>query len=200
MHGYLHACMLSRAAGLPWHYATHWACIGESRLATCQASARDVEVSSWQITLSIDLCILSTRLFGCNNGSPTGISRFIPRFADLAAVLYDLTKAEPSTWKDVCTTNWKKLTDCLVNCTQCYHPDFSNPFHVYCDASCLGVGVVLLQQHQSAMQPVAFCARRIQPAELNYTTTCVQSRNFSLSCIASSNGGATWRANVLHSF
>ena len=40
MHSYLHACMLSRAVGLPWRYATHWARIGKSRLATCQASAR----------------------------------------------------------------------------------------------------------------------------------------------------------------
>jgi hypothetical protein len=98
-------------------------------------------------------------------------SRFLPRFADVAAPLYDLTKDNPPSWSEVCTTNWNTMIQCLVNATQCFHPDFSKPFHVYCDASAFGVGGVLMQQHGDLMHPVAFCARRMQPAELNYTTT-----------------------------
>ena len=53
MHGYLQGtCVLS--SGSPWHYATHWAWIGKSRLATYQqvpGRSRSLrETSPWVCT------------------------------------------------------------------------------------------------------------------------------------------------------
>ena len=52
-----------------------------------------------------------------------------------------------------------------------YHPDFKHPFHVYSDASIRAIGGVLIQIIEGHIHPVAFCARKLIPAEVNYTTT-----------------------------
>jgi hypothetical protein len=90
-------------------------------------------------------------------------SRFIPRVSDMASNLYDQTKDEPDPWTDDSTRAWQNLVTCLSRATLMYHPDFSLPFHLYFDASIRGIG--------GAMHPVAFCARRLRPAEINHTTT-----------------------------
>jgi RNase H-like domain found in reverse transcriptase len=51
------------------------------------------------------------------------------------------------------------------------HPDHDKAFHVYFDASLRGIGGLLVQDFDGLMYPVAFCARRMQPAEVNYITT-----------------------------
>jgi hypothetical protein len=50
-------------------------------------------------------------------------------------------------------------------------PDFRKPFHMYFDASILDIGGLLAQEDNDEMCLLAFCARRMQPAEINYTTT-----------------------------
>ena len=98
-------------------------------------------------------------------------SRFVPRFSDTAAVLYDVTKDSPAPWSDQCTAAWNALKACLLHAAMMHHPDFSKPFHVYFDASITGIGGLLAQDVDGNMCPAAFCARRMQPAEVNYTTT-----------------------------
>lgn len=98
-------------------------------------------------------------------------SRFIPRFSHLAALLHDQTKDNAPDWTDDCTHAWNQLRVCLSRSTLMFHPDFDLPFHVFFDASIRGIGGLVAQEHDSVMQPVAFCARRMKPAEVNYTTT-----------------------------
>ena len=98
-------------------------------------------------------------------------SRFIPRFSTLASCLYDVTKDTPDEWTSACTESWNILRACLANATLMRHPDPSLPFHVYFDASLTGIGGLLMQDHAGDLFPVAFCARRLQPAETRYTTT-----------------------------
>jgi hypothetical protein len=52
-----------------------------------------------------------------------------------------------------------------------HHPNFDLPFHVYFDASLCGIGGQLLQMHGDEPKPAAYCAGRLQPAEINYITT-----------------------------
>ena len=52
-----------------------------------------------------------------------------------------------------------------------YHPDFKLPFHVYSDASTKAIGGVLIQFIDGIAHPVAYVARKLTSAEVNYTTT-----------------------------
>ena len=97
--------------------------------------------------------------------------RFIPRFSYLAACLYDCTRDEPAAWTDECTIAWDQLRACLRATTLLYHPDPTVAYHVYFDASIRGVGGMLGQEFEGELHPVAFCARRMQPAETRYSTT-----------------------------
>ncbi len=104
-------------------------------------------------------------------GFMTYFNRFIPRFAAIAAPLYEQTGNTPPCWDARCTDAWEALKRCLASATLMYHPCFDRPFHVYSDASLRGIGGVVLQQHDDNMQPVAFCARKLQGPETRYTVT-----------------------------
>ncbi len=104
-------------------------------------------------------------------GFMTFFARFIPRFAVVAAPLYEQTKDDPPLWSASCDTSWSQLVRCLVTATYAYHPRFDLPFHVYTDASLRGVGGVILQASGAALRPVAFCARKLLDAETRYSTT-----------------------------
>ena len=99
--------------------------------------------------------------------------RFIPRFSELAMPLYEQTKDPPPAWDTECTQAWAALKSALRKYSMVYHPQFSEPFHVYADASIRAIGGALMQMdnQSAAMVPVAFCARKLSSAEINYFTT-----------------------------
>ena len=97
--------------------------------------------------------------------------RFIPRFAEVAVELHNQTSNSPPEWDDSCTKAWMDLKTLLSKAVMMHHPDFSIPFHVYCDASSRAIGGVLIQIINGEIRPVAFCARKMLPAECNYNTT-----------------------------
>ena len=98
-------------------------------------------------------------------------ARFIPRFSFMAAPLYDQTKDAAPDWTEDCTVAWRQLRAALTRTTLMYHPDKSKPYHVYFDASLRGIGGLLAQLVGDEMRPVAFCARRFNPAESRYIVT-----------------------------
>jgi RNase H-like domain found in reverse transcriptase/Reverse transcriptase (RNA-dependent DNA polymerase)/Integrase zinc binding domain/gag-polyprotein putative aspartyl protease len=98
-------------------------------------------------------------------------SRFIPRYSDVAAPLSDQTKDDAPDWSDECTRAWNSMKVLLVNATMMYHPDPEHRFHVYSDASIRAIGGVLIQVIDGKIHPVAFAARKLIPAEVNYSTT-----------------------------
>jgi hypothetical protein len=98
-------------------------------------------------------------------------NRFIPRYSELCFCLTNQTHLEPPQWNEECTKAWNQLKSLLSKATLMYHPDFSKPFHVYSDASIRAIGGVLIQNHEGVEQPVAYIARKLTSAEVNYTTT-----------------------------
>ena len=98
-------------------------------------------------------------------------NRFIPRFSDIAVVLHEQTKKEAPPWSAPCTECWNMLKLLLSNATLMHHPDFALPFHVFSDASIRAVGGVLMQLHENSLRPIAYIARKMLPAEVNYSTT-----------------------------
>ena len=98
-------------------------------------------------------------------------NRFIPRYSELAAPLHDQTKDEAPEWDRRCTTAWTSMSVALQRATMMFHPVPDEEYHVYSDASIRGVGGVLMQYHKSHLCPVAYCARKLIPAETRYSTT-----------------------------
>ena len=109
-------------------------------------------------------------------------NRFIPRYSDLACDLHKHTQKSPPEWTTECTDAWNKLKVCsyfkpysltvaLQKATMMYHPDFKLPFHVYSDASTKAIEGVLVQFIDGIAHPVAYVARKLTSAEVNYTTT-----------------------------
>ena len=138
--------------------------------------AKDLAASSSiavQKTHRETIVVMCRRFLGFMNY----FSRFLPRYASLASVLHDQTSDKAPPWSSACTTAWNALRISLRRATMMHHPDFSLPFHVYSDASLRAVGGVLQQDKPSqGMVPIAFCARKMVPAEDNYITSARRAR------------------------
>jgi RNase H-like domain found in reverse transcriptase/Reverse transcriptase (RNA-dependent DNA polymerase)/gag-polyprotein putative aspartyl protease len=98
-------------------------------------------------------------------------NRFIPRYSEVAVPLTDQTKDDAPRWTDACTHAWITMRKLLATAAMMYHPDPAQPFHVYSDASIRAIGGMLVQYIEGKVYPIAFTARKLVPAEVNYTTT-----------------------------
>ena len=88
--------------------------------------------------------------------------RFIPRFPELAAPLYEQTKDDVPAWDSTCTAAFKMLKQVLCNCTELQHPDPSKDYHVYVDASLNGVGGVLMQDFGTGFAACSFLRSQVE--------------------------------------
>ena len=72
--------------------------------------------------------------------------RFVPDFSKIAKPLTELTKKdEPYVWTEAREEAFQILKQRLVTTPVLVQPDMTKPFEVYCDASNVGVGCVLMQ-------------------------------------------------------
>ena len=99
-------------------------------------------------------------------------ARFIDRFADLAYPLTELTKGRSGKfhWGEREDFAFKEIRQKLSE-----HPvlriiDFGKAMYVQTDASDVGVGAALLQEHGGMLHPVKYLSRKLKPAEQNYST------------------------------
>ena len=75
--------------------------------------------------------------------------RFIEGFSKLALPLTKLTrKGQAFVWDAECESSFQALKEKLTTALVPVLPDLSVPFVVYCDASHMGLGRVLMQQGQ----------------------------------------------------
>lgn len=106
-------------------------------------------------------------------GTVSWYRRFVPDFATIAEPLHNLTKGKkkPSriAWNPEADQAFIKLKSLLVSSPILTTPDFSQPFNIHCDASNVGLGVVLCQGPEDA--PIAYASRQLRGAELNYSVT-----------------------------
>ncbi|GFS86810.1 retrovirus-related Pol polyprotein from transposon 17.6 [Trichonephila clavipes] len=101
--------------------------------------------------------------------------RYISEFSVFAAPLTDLLKGR----------NRKSTIDCNSSCQKAfeelktrlsknpvlYSPDFTKPFIIQCDASNLGIGIVLSQVCENEEHPIMFLSKKLSLAEQKYSTT-----------------------------
>jgi len=93
--------------------------------------------------------------------------RFIEGFSKIVAPLTLLTqKDQPFTWTDKCEESFQELNRRLTSASILVIPEVGKPFEVYCDASHLELGCVLMQEKKA----VAYASRQLKVHERNYPT------------------------------
>ncbi|GFU75197.1 retrovirus-related Pol polyprotein from transposon 297 [Trichonephila clavipes] len=96
-------------------------------------------------------------------------------FSVIAAPLTDLLKGRnrKSTvdWNSSCQKAFEELKTRLSKNPVLYSPDFTKLFIIQCDASNLGIGVVLSQVCENEEHPIMFLSKKLSLAEQKYSTT-----------------------------
>ena len=96
--------------------------------------------------------------------------RFIPRFSQVAAPLFGLTRKDtPYQWSESCQETFEKLKKMLTEAPVLAFPDFKHDFILETDASGTGLGAVLSQkQEDGTTRPICFASRTLQTHEAYY--------------------------------
>ena len=91
--------------------------------------------------------------------------RFIENFSKIAKPMTELLKKDTKFhWTEECEASFQELKKCLTTAPVLILPDIRKDFQVYCDASRLGLGSVLMQDRRV----VSYASRQLKPHELNY--------------------------------
>ena len=100
--------------------------------------------------------------------------RFIPDFAKIAHPLHALTKKHAEyRWSPECDRAFNQLKVCLMTAPVLSYPVFGSDqeFILETDASGVGLGAVLAQEHDGSVHPIAYASRSLDPHEKNYGIT-----------------------------
>ena len=93
--------------------------------------------------------------------------KFIKDFSKITAPLTRLTrKQEKFVWSEACEQSFQKLKECLTSAPVLSLPEETRLFTVYCDASRVGLGCVLMQNGRV----IAYASRQLRKHEENYST------------------------------
>ncbi|OMJ26577.1 Retrovirus-related Pol polyprotein from transposon [Smittium culicis] len=95
---------------------------------------------------------------------------FMDGFTELAAPLYKLLNKETSfNWNSDCEIAFQKLKNAMISAPALAHPDTTQSYIMYTDASNIGIGASLHQkQSDKTIRPIAYTSRKLLPAEVNY--------------------------------
>jgi hypothetical protein len=75
--------------------------------------------------------------------------RFIPNFSKITKPITELLKkGNKYLWSEACDEAFKHLKRLLTTSPMLAQPDITKPFNVYCDASGMGLGGVLMQENR----------------------------------------------------
>jgi len=97
--------------------------------------------------------------------------RFVSNYAEIAAPLTDALKggnSAPLRWGSQEEAAFNQLKECLCARPILRLPDMDKTFVLRTDASDVGLGAILLQEHEDGIFPVAYASRRLTRAEQNY--------------------------------
>lgn len=96
--------------------------------------------------------------------------RHIPGLSDIASPMNELLKKRnPSIWNEDCEKNFIALKEALGKAATLIIPDANTKYHLYTDASEVGIGACLATINEDGEErPVIFISRKLQPAETRY--------------------------------
>jgi hypothetical protein len=93
--------------------------------------------------------------------------KFVEGFSSIARPLTQLLKKDKKfEWTEKCEQSFQELKKRLVIAPILTMPDISKSFDVYCDASKLSLGSVLMQDGKV----IAYLSRQLRPHKMNYPT------------------------------
>ena len=93
--------------------------------------------------------------------------RFIQDFSKIATPLTQLTRKQKQfLWTDACEQSFLRLKHCLTTAPVLTLPTDTGGYAVYCDASKIGLGCVLMQHGKV----IAYASRQLKKHEANYPT------------------------------
>jgi len=98
--------------------------------------------------------------------------QFIPTFSEIAKPLTNmLGKGIIFFWSSEAQKAFELLRCELLKASSLCLPDLNKPFVIQTDASDIGIGAVLLQEHDEKKFPIYFYSRTLNQAEKNYTVS-----------------------------
>jgi hypothetical protein len=98
-------------------------------------------------------------------------SRFIPKYGEVASVLYDLTKkGVPFVWGEEHQAAFETLKRALCEAPVLQIPDFGKEFVLATDASDIAISAVLQQKVNGGLAPISYYSRVLTPTEQKYST------------------------------
>jgi hypothetical protein len=93
--------------------------------------------------------------------------RFISDFSEISKHITELLKNNMKfNWTPECNETFEKLKKLLTTAPVLAQPDIVKPFDVYCDASGMGIGCVLMQEGCV----IAYASRQLKRHEEHYPT------------------------------
>ena len=93
--------------------------------------------------------------------------RFIPNFSQVSKPITNLLKSNSKfEWNNHCEEAFQKLKQLLTTAPVLAQPDITQPFDVYCDASGIGLGCVLMQNGRV----IAYASRQLRKHGEHYPT------------------------------
>ena len=110
-------------------------------------------------------------------GLITFIRQHIRHFSDLTAEFESLKRSSgPIEWTPQRLYNLQLLQQAIKHAPLLIFPDFSKPFYIATDASCLGIGGVLYQPSESDNEDItgnniiAICSKKLNECQQRYST------------------------------
>ena len=93
--------------------------------------------------------------------------RFIPDFSKVSKPITKLLKNQTNfVWSPECNEAFETLKKLLTIAPVLVQPDIEKPFDVYCDASGIGIGCVLMKEGRV----IAYASRQLKRHEEHYPT------------------------------
>ena len=93
--------------------------------------------------------------------------KFVEGFSRIAKAMTQLLRKDQKfEWTQKCEDSFQELKKKLTTAPVLVMPDVTKSFDVYCDASRLGLGCVLMQEGKV----VSYLSRQLRPHEENYPT------------------------------